>query len=164
MTAKQIFKKTGIAPTNPVMDMITELTKPNTPRLRIIVASSAIEILINALVEYHCKNKDKLRDRPQAGKLILLNEMGILSDSRYKLLESFRDLRNVAAHGDKGVKFQINDEIIELFPVTINHKFNNDVKFMHICLNMVTGLWNEHAKVLAAQFPPKLMEIIIPKQ
>jgi hypothetical protein len=54
----------------------------NEHRMLILLTSGFIELLVNALIDAHCKNSKKIndsnRDYTLSVKLVLLHEMGIL--------------------------------------------------------------------------------------
>src|SRR5262245_42192408 len=74
----------------------------DSPRLMVLIAHAFLELLVNAVIDAKCKNAKRInsnsRDFPHSAKLIILHEMGVLSDFRFKSLDWFRRLRNRAAH------------------------------------------------------------------
>src|SRR5207248_3326955 len=71
-------------------------------RMLILVTSGFLELLVNTLIDEHCKNAKKItannRDFPFSAKLILLHEMGLLSDGSFENINWLRKVRNRAAH------------------------------------------------------------------
>jgi len=132
-------------------------------RVVTLVAHGFIELMVNALVEAHCKNHQKIssnrRDYPHATKLLVLHELGILSDDRYRELDRFRDVRNRAAHD---AVFRISaDELsfVEL-PSAIAELGANDrsstgraARFYNACMILIGKFWNEHIPTFNAAFP-----------
>ncbi|MCE9563336.1 MAG: hypothetical protein K8U57_14945 [Planctomycetes bacterium] len=57
------------------------------PRMLILVSSGFLELLVNVVIDAKCKNAKKInensRDYPFSTKLVLLNEMGLMSDSSF---------------------------------------------------------------------------------
>lgn len=87
----------------PLFKTMLELRQAtDSPRLLVIAAHGLVELAVNALIDLNCKNAKLItsrgRDFPHSVKLLILNELGILTDSRYKCLNWFRQLRNDAAH------------------------------------------------------------------
>jgi hypothetical protein len=73
------------------------------PRSLVIIANGYIELFINALIDGKCKNGKKRitknnRDYPFSVKLTLLNELNILDETLFQILDNFRKTRNRAAH------------------------------------------------------------------
>lgn len=137
---------------HPIHDFFAEIAKANTDRFKVIVAHGVLEALTDALIECHCKNGKNIvngREYTHSIKLLILHEKGILTDSRYKWLSNFRQLRNKAAHG---TKFTIEDNQLQKFKVTIAKRFDKHLKLNHVCTKMVTELWNEHSDILGKHF------------
>ena len=150
MNQVQVSKIAGIDSKHPVMGFLTEICIPGNYRFRVIVAGATLELLINTLIKHHCKKHgSRFVDYSYDSKLLILHEMGILSDNRYRLLNLFKkNLRNDAAHEHK---FEITKETLSKFPITITTNQEHHV-VSHICIKMVTELWNEHGDVLASYF------------
>lgn len=131
------------------MSFITEVSTAGNYRFRVIVASAALELLITTLIKHHCKKHGRrFANFSYERRLLILHEMGVLSDNRYRLLNLFKDLRNDAAHEHK---FEITKKTLSKFPITIKTNREDYIVF-HICAKMVMELWNEHGDVLANYF------------
>jgi hypothetical protein len=149
MNQAQVLKIAGIDKNHPVMSFIREVSTAGNYRFRVIVAGATLELLITTLVKHHCKRHGgKFAKFTFDRKLLILHEMGILSDNRYRLLKLFKDLRNDAAHEHK---FEITKETLSKFPITITTNREDYIVF-HICAKMVMELWNEHSNVLISYF------------
>lgn len=145
----EVSKIAGIDSKHPVMGFLTEICIPGNYRFRVIVAGATLELLITTLIKHHCKKHGgKFVKNTYASKLLILHEMGILSDNRYKLLNLFKKMRDDAAHE---YKFEITKEKLSKFPITITTNREHYV-VSHICIKMVMELWNEHSNVLARYF------------
>ena len=134
------------------MNFLNEISTAGNYRFRVIATGATLELLITTLVKHHCsKHGRKLAKWPFERKLVLLHEMGILTDNRFRLLNHFRDLRNDAAHE---AKFEITKATIAKFPVTLVKPENlpEHIIIFHICAKMAFELWNEHGNVLAQYF------------
>jgi len=149
MNQNEIAKIAGITLKHPLMIFMREISIAGNYRFRVIVACATLELFITTLVKHHCKKHGgKFAKSPFERKLLLLHEMGILSDNRFRLLNLFRDLRNDAAHEPK---FEITMATLQKFPITIKTPHEHEIVF-HICAKMAFELWNEHSNVLARYF------------
>src|SRR5688572_14718691 len=67
------------------------------PRLLILITHGFLELLINTLVEAKCKSGKKItssqRDYPHSIKILILNEMNVIPDWMYRILDRLRKLR-----------------------------------------------------------------------
>ena len=72
------------------------------PRMLVLVAHGFLELLINMMIEKNINNHKKIisdnRSYSHSTKLLILNEMGVISDKQYSVYDWFRKLRNKAAH------------------------------------------------------------------
>jgi hypothetical protein len=126
------------------------------PRLLVIVAHAFVELAINTMVEAVCKSGKKIsrqsRDFPHSIKLTILNEMGILSDHHFKLLDWFRKLRNDAAHD---FDFGVTKERLDIFG---EHFFHDPADLYVICTAIVFDLFMEHTEIIGQVCMPELFE------
>ena len=129
-------------------------------RLLVIVTHGFIELLLNVIIEAKCKRAKKIkdsRDYPQSVKLVLLNEIGLIDDNLFKVLDWFRRLRNKAAHEPffalSDSERSYIDETLKSFPpgkaVGGLHRF---------CTYIVGVIWNPHRKILTPAFMPSIAE------
>src|SRR4051794_28612572 len=72
------------------------------PRILVLSTNGFLELLVNAVIDTKCKNGKKItssnRDFSYSTKLLILNEVGLLPDGFYRILDWFRRIRNRAAH------------------------------------------------------------------
>ncbi|MBI3464953.1 MAG: hypothetical protein HY000_18140 [Planctomycetes bacterium] len=135
------------------------------PRLLILISHGFIELLVNALIDAKCKNAKKIisnsRDFPHSAKLVILHEMGVITDFRFKSLDWFRKLRNRAAH----------EPLFEVTPEEIAAHFNQTTAadrsivadqhgltahgFAQLCVLMIVTLWSDHSKLFSPVFVPQ---------
>jgi len=120
-------------------------------RMLILVTSGFIELLVNALIDVHCKNHKKInasnRDYPLSVKLVLLHEMKVLSDGDFSNLNWLRMIRNRAAHD---AFFEVTTgELSQLKP-----EYSDPLTLHHLCLMIFGTFWNGHLEV----FVPKFMK------
>lgn len=124
-------------------------------RVKVLVAHGFLELMINAIVDAKLKNHKKItsdnRGYPHAVRLLMLNEIGFLTDHSYKNLDQFRKFRNRAAHAPV---FKPDLKITETLPdgQTIELTVDNWLT------RIVGGFWNEHLDILAPVFMPKLKQ------
>jgi hypothetical protein len=87
---------------NPLVVTLNHLVKPGSHRLQVIVAHAFIELLINAFIEAKCKHGKAIashnRDYTHSAKLVILHEVGLLTDQEFRRFDWLRKLRNRAAH------------------------------------------------------------------
>jgi len=138
-----------------IMQIFKELSlvKGHT-RLLVLVTHGFIELLVNALVDHHLKNSKKVtsdgRSYPHSTKILLLNELGIIEDSQYKVFDWFRKLRNKAAHQPI---FQVTkNELKNISP----EKYKEIDNFYELCIELIGGFWNQHIPIFGPKFAPGL--------
>lgn len=117
------------------------------PRFQVLITQGFIELLINAVIDAKCKNAARItgnsRDFPYAIKLLLLNELGLLSDSLYRALSQLKKHRNEAAHDPF---FALSGVVTsEGRPAGPLHEY---------CLRLIVEFYNEHTSILAPLFAP----------
>ena len=123
-------------------------------RLLVLVTHGFIELLVNALVDHHLKNSKKVtsdvRSYPYSTKILLLNELGIIEDSQYKVFDWFRKLRNKAAHQPI---FQVTkNDLKNISP----EKYRETENFYDFCFELIGGFWNQHIPIFGPKFAPGL--------
>lgn len=129
-------------------------------RLLVLVTHGEIELLLNVIIEAKCKRAKKIkdsRDYPQSVKLVLLNEIGLIDDNLFKVLDWFRRLRNKAAHEPF---FTLSDsdsdyinKTLESFPP--GKAIGGLPRF---CTYIVGVIWNGHKDILMPVFMPSIAE------
>jgi hypothetical protein len=131
------------------------LTAQYSPRFQIILTNAVLELLVNTLVEQCCKNGKKRMS--YSFRLLLLNEKGLITDSQYRWMDAFRDLRNDAAHGGQ---FNFTADMVKPFkdmpgPHTAI-KMDDPKQFVVLCHTLVFRFWSDNEKILKPYFEPKL--------
>lgn len=125
------------------------------PRVQIFIAHGFLELLINTIIKAKAKNGSKItkdpRSFPYATQIMILNEIGVLTDIDYKVFEAFRKLRNKAAHQPL---FSLTNEDIKL----LDSKVSDVDKFATICEDLMLRLWNSNKDLLIPIFIPTLLE------
>jgi hypothetical protein len=80
---------------------------------------------------------------------LILNELGIIDDNRYKIFNWFRKLRNRAAHQPL---FEVTKKDLQHIGPKKYQDLNN---FYDLCIMQIVGsFWNEHVPVFAPLFAP----------
>jgi hypothetical protein len=124
------------------------------PRSQIFVVHGFLELLINTIVKGKAKNGSKIakdnRTYSYAVQLIILHEMGEISDVDFKVFEWFRKLRNKAAHEPL---FSLTDEDVSKLP----QEYRDIKKFELICQDLMFRLWNQNVQLLVPVFMPTLL-------
>jgi len=122
-------------------------------RLLLLVTHGFVEMAIEALIKHHLKNSKKLLDDsrtyPHSAKLLILNELGIISDQLYGVFDWLRKLRNRAAH-DALFRLRKQD-----FPtIKCDDPIDPVDDFYRFCVLLLAGFWNEHLDVFGPLFAP----------
>ena len=121
-----------------------------------IVAHGFLELLVNSLIDKHCKNGAKIntdgRSYPHSVKLVLLNEMGVLNKSTYKTLNWFRKLRNRAV---SKADFKISKSDLAWLP----KRYREPNHFHGFCMELVTDFWNQHVETFHPVFGKNLIPV-----
>ena len=141
---------------DPVIKFFGELYKvKDNPRLVALLGHGFLELLINTLIDAQCKNAKKIvsnqRDYPHSAKLLILNELGIISDDLYRNFDWFRKIRNKAAHEPF---FEITKNDMSALQ---NKKYHNPDMFYEFCNLLISGFWNDHLDVFGPVFAPTIM-------
>lgn len=123
----------------------------------IIIAHGFIELLVNTLIEKKTKNGKKMansRDFPHSAKLIILHELGLITDYRFQTLDYFRKLRNKASH----------EPLFKIDLIKLKSEFNQFVSdtpgipnfrastLHEFCLLLVITLWSDHSETFVPVF------------
>jgi hypothetical protein len=140
----------------PLADLLSHLFESQTnPRAAVLVANAFFEALVDALVQHHCKHKGRLRRARYEAKLILLNELGVINDDRYRQLQRFRNIRNRAAHRPFFEVTAADLNFVPLPPTLEGDKWRSDsvsmrpqIFFLKISL-LLGAFWNEHKTIFA---------------
>lgn len=119
------------------------------PRFQILVTQGFVELLVNAVIDAKCKNAKRItgqsRDFPFSVKLLLLHELGLISDRSYRVLNELRKHRNKAAHEPF---YEVSDSVV----------FRNQTKatLHEFCINVICEFYSQHSEILAPIFAPKV--------
>lgn len=135
-------------------------------RLLVIVTHGFIELLLNTVIEAKCKNSNKIIDiqtknilksnrpnYPHSVKLVLLNEINLVNNRLFKILDWFRGIRNKAAHQpffeltQNDLDFA-NKSMVRFLPVKVPAQ-DDLLKF---CTLLVGTIWNENLDILRPVF------------
>lgn len=140
----------------PVLRFFRELnTVKNDARSLVLVTNGILELLIESLVRAKCKHFKRItednRTYPYSAKLVLLSELGILSDDEYRLFDWFRKIRNRAAH-EALFELKEND-----FQKINPPEYRSPSKLYDICFGLVGSFWNKHVPIFGPVFAPKIV-------
>ena len=121
-------------------------------RSLIVITNSFLELLATTLTQHKTRNAKTIlndtRTYSYAVQLTILNELGLLDNTTYKLLNRFRKLRNKAAHDASFEIMTADANFIErnLAPVK---KYFLDLPqiagFVYTCQRVIMVAWNRHA-------------------
>jgi hypothetical protein len=129
----------------------------NDHRLLILVSHGVLELLVNSLIDLKCKNAKRIasdsRGFPHAARLLILNELGVISDAQLKAYDSFRKLRNRAAHEPL---FVLKTADLAGF----SDRFTDPASLYLLCTAIIGGLWNDHVTDMARRFLPSMADAV----
>jgi hypothetical protein len=159
--------KHKIIPENGVLEaFFHELTKVrDSQRSLVIITHGFVELLLNSVIDAKCKfGRTKItsnsRDYSHSVKLVLLNELGIMDDRLYDILDWFRKLRNRAAHEAFFVVSQsdldfVNKSMNRFLSVQIEPSTGDLYRF---CTLLIGTIWNGYLDELLSAFEPAKKE------
>ena len=129
-------------------------------RLLILVTHGFIELLLNVVIDGKCKRAKKIRksrDYPHSVKLVLLNEIGLINDRFYQILDWFRRKRNDAAHQPF---FELSESDRDYINKTLESfsRGKADGGLPRFCNYIVGAIWNAHRDVLVPAFMPSILQ------
>ena len=125
-------------------------------RSLVIIAYGYIELFLNSIIDEKCKHGKKRitknnREFPLSVKLTLLNEMGILDDTLFQILDKFRKIRNRAAHEPSfsitTAEWQILNNGLDRFIPGESKRKPNDLA--HFCKLLIGAIWNENLDIVS---------------
>lgn len=110
-------KLPGTEPSEVVQHFLYELNLVSgNPRLSILIINGFMELMVNILIRNKLKHGKKIEEDTRgytySTKLIILNEIGIISDDLFYNMDKLRELRNNAAHQPF---FTVKDSDMEKF-------------------------------------------------
>lgn len=125
-------------------------------RSLVLITHGFLELLVETLIRAKCKNAKRITDDQRsfsyAAKLLLLNEIGVIPDWRYQLFDSFRKVRNRAAHE---AFFEVSDDEIERLAAKTD---SEPTDLYELCVVTFASLWNNHIDEFGPVFAPVLTQ------
>jgi hypothetical protein len=122
------------------------------PRMLTLVSHGFLESMIEAMIAAKCKQAKKIngdnRGFPYSIKVLMLHEMGIVSEHHLRLLDWFRKLRNDFAHKPF---MTLTPERLELF---VDPQFRQPEKFIGLCNAILWDFYWTHEDVIGHVFMP----------
>ncbi|MFC4818126.1 hypothetical protein [Flavobacterium sp. GCM10023249] len=137
-------------------------------RTLILITHGFLEIMTEILINELTKNKSKILNNGSiysySVRLLILNEMGVIGDYRYCLLDYFRQLRNKAAHEAlfKIELLEIKDYVNSLEKKAYGNKTPLEAKpslesksslksktFKEFCIHILVTFWVDHSEIFA---------------
>jgi hypothetical protein len=129
-----------------------KLVKLDDPQSLIMVAHGFVEIIVNRMVEKKCKTGNKIvndhRGYPHSTKVLILYEIGYLSDHEFRLLNWFRSLRNDFAHDPF---YKLTEDRLSLMA---HPDFRKPSEFRMICIFVLLELFMQHVDTVGPVFDP----------
>ncbi|GJL93557.1 hypothetical protein [Hyphococcus sp.] len=121
----------------------------------VLVAHGFLELMVGELIKAKLKNAGKVRSNKRefshSAQLLILNELGIVSDPLFERLNWFRKLRNDAAHQPL---FEVTADDLRVF----DGDRRDPANLPNTLLGVLGALWNEHLDVFLPVFMPSLAE------
>ena len=121
------------------------------PRMLILVVHGFLEMAVEVQIKRNLKNSKKIvqdsRGYPFSTRLLILHELGILRDEEYRFLDTFRKLRNRAAH-EAFFELKLSD-LAHLPPC-----FRSPNQIYPLCTMFVRQFWDEHEVDLVPSLAP----------
>jgi hypothetical protein len=114
-----------------------------------ILTNALLEILVDILIENKIKNGKKVLqnniDFSYAAKILLINEVELINDNYYHILECLRKLRNKAAHDPL---FDLKKEDLSSLP----SEYQDPKTISESCTTIIGGLWNTYKDIFIKYF------------
>ena len=121
-------------------------------RSLILVTNGFLELMVEALIKAKCKNSKRITDDsrsyPYSAKLIILNEIGALSDTQFRELDWFRKIRNDAAHNPF---FEVTPEKLQ----QLAPEWRNPENLLLISIRLFSAFWNGNVDLVPKFLPKK---------
>ena len=121
-------------------------------RSLVLITNGFLELLVEVLIKNKCKSSKRIlgdnRTFPYSSKLIILNEVGAISDKNYHNLDHLRKLRNRAAHEPF---FTMQEDSFNNFSV---HGYKTINKLYPLCIYLIADMWDENKDVFTPIFAP----------
>ena len=135
-------------------------------RALVLVVHGYLELAVARIIDKHCKNAERItsdtRGYPFSVRIILLHELGLLTDQLFHSLDRFRKIRNQAAHEPY---FTVTKDqlryISEHYERDLNRdKLDPDVLPMShnlrtVGIFLVGNIFKEHPTVIEESFTPE---------
>ena len=125
------------------------------PRLQLFITHGFLELIVSALIQAKAKNGKKIksdtRSYPYSSQILILNEIAVISDEEFKVLDWFRKMRNRAAH-EAIFKMTNND----LAKIRCEGKKVHIENFTKLCNMLIFDLINNKIDILGPQIMPSL--------
>lgn len=136
-----------------LVDALKELSRvKHEPRLLVIITHGLIDLMVNTLIESRCRRGNTItedhRAFPHSSKLLILHELGALTDHHYRLLTWFNRLRNEVAHKPM---FTLSQERLSELANPAQRRVED---FEGVCKLLLLELWALFSDELVASFMP----------
>lgn len=119
-------------------------------RLVVILSHGFVDMMVNAMIAKTCRHQKQIvkdtRQWNHAAKLVLLNEMKVLTDHHYRLLKWFNTLRNEFAHQPLFVMKADR-------PSDLLRPDHRDLKtFGSLCIDLLKEIWLSYFPLIGDLF------------
>lgn len=127
---------------------------------------SPSDLAVARIIDRKCKNASRItsdtRGYPYSIRIVLLHELGLLTDSLFIALDRFRKIRNRAAHEPY---FELTEDqlkhIVEHYEkdrkpdLSQPDTFPLSANIRNVCLCLVAMIFNEHSEIINEAFTPE---------
>jgi hypothetical protein len=143
---------------NLLLGVISEINSlKEHPRMQVFITHGFLELIVNILIKSKAKNGKKIskdtRSYTYSTQTLILNELNIISDEFYQVLDWFRKIRNKAAHQPL---FEITNN--ELSQVRLNKNKVEISSFTDLCVYLILVIINDKLDVLGPKIAPTLSD------
>jgi hypothetical protein len=160
LSASKSRKTSGRGPFVDVMAALHD--RQDDPRTVVLIVHGFLELLVNTLIDAKCKHSRQIASRghefSHSAKLIVLHEIGCLTDEWFIRLDRARRIRNRAAHDPF---FEITSDDLGLYPLSDmmregrNHSDDSDGRgrqFFDELYATLSQFWNANSKLFSPLF------------
>ena len=135
-------------------------------RALVLLTHGYLELAVTRIIDRKCKNASRItsdtRGYPYSVRIVLLHELGLLTDSIFIALDRFRKIRNRAAHEPY---FKLRKDqlklIVEHYEKDRNpgpaqpHTLPYSANIRTVCLCLVAMIFKEHSEIINEAFTPE---------
>lgn len=132
-------------------------------RSLVIITREFVDLLLNTIINHKCKHGHAIitsnnRYYTQSVRLILMNELSLIDDRLFKILDRFRKFRNRAVHEPffevKPADLDFTSRSMERFVPAVPEQTD----LLRFCMYLVGTVWNRHVDIMQKAFSDSSQE------